>query len=438
MSLRLIFWMAVLVIGCLWMFRRPLVGVCLNMLLFPINPSLWGTGLESIRFQFIASLCLLLTYAIHRRSFQKLNSQDCRPLLLFILYTVWSVIACTWAAASKSAAWESAWLGCKLALFVWLIPRIVSTEKDLKVVAWSIFVIFAIKAVLDRWGGAYAPQGLTAGFVDGWTAMLLVVLLFVVVCARTWRQRIPGLLMVPFMLDAIVFLHRRSAFAALVAGGVFLILGAPRRYRLKVAAGAVATAVLFVAVLTPATYWGWTATILAPSQEASAASRFIINQASWAMSADYPMGVGPGNYPYLSPKYADFSGQLHQETGKTPHNTFLAILAERGWIGLALWLGMLILTWVRLFRISRTDPTFSEFRVVLARGLCIGMLGILPALWTHQDDRTDLLFWIIGLGVAISSLHRRAMDAKVSAAEGGGCSRQSDKKISRTAIESHG
>jgi len=63
-----------------------------------------------------------------------------------------SVAACAWAVGSVEEAWEQAFMGFKLTLFVWLIPRIVSTEKDLKIVAWAIFIIFGLKAILDRWG----------------------------------------------------------------------------------------------------------------------------------------------------------------------------------------------------------------------------------------------------------------------------------------------
>jgi len=426
-----------LVLGCIWMFKRPLVGVCLNMLFFPINPAMWGTGLESIRFQLIASVCLVLAYAVNRRSLFKPNSEDARPLLLLILYTLWSVVACIWAVGSVAEAWEVAFMGCKLTLFVWLIPRIVSTEKDLKIVAWAIFGIFALKAILDRWGGGYTPAGLTTGFVDGWTAMLLVVLVLVITCSRSWWEQVAGALMIPFMLDAIVFLHRRSAFAALVAGGVFLIVGAPARHRWKVISGAAAAAALFVAVLTPPEYWKWTATILKPGEESSAASRFTMNEASWAMSRDYPMGVGPGNYRYMSPQYANFPGHAERELGKTAHNTFLAVLAERGWIGLGLWLSVVVLTWVRLFRIGRSDPKCSEFRVVLARGLCIGLLGVLPALWTHQDDRADLLFWIVGLSVVIASLHRRSLSSEVPPNEAADRPVKKSKTVPKPIAASH-
>ena len=406
MSLRFVFWVAILAIGCAWMLRRPLVGVCLNVLFFPINPALWGTGLEFIRFQFIAMLCLLFSCVVNRRSLCQPDSKDARPIMLLLCYTLWSVAACVWAVGSKADAWEQALSGCKLAVFVWLIPRVVATEVDLKAVAWAIFISFGLKAALDRWGRGYSPTGLTVGFEDAWYAMLVAVLVLVIACSRVRWERIIGALMIPVMLDAIVFLHRRSAFAALVGCGGVLIIGSPARHRWKVITGAAVAAALFVAVLTPAKYWDWTATILRPQEEASAASRFTLNAASWAMVRDYPMGVGPANYKYMSPRYTNFERPPGAETGKTAHNTFLSLLAERGWVGLGLWLSMFLLTWIRLLRISRSDPTFSKFRVVLARGFCLGMVGVLPALWTHVDSNTDLPFWIVGLGVVITRLHR--------------------------------
>lgn len=60
MSSRFIFWMIVLIVGCLWMLRRPVVGVWLNLAFLPLNPAQFGTGLEGVRFQFIATVCLVV------------------------------------------------------------------------------------------------------------------------------------------------------------------------------------------------------------------------------------------------------------------------------------------------------------------------------------------------------------------------------------------
>ena len=46
MSLRMVLWLAVLVLGGLWMLRRPLVGVCLGVVFFVLNPAQFGTGLD--------------------------------------------------------------------------------------------------------------------------------------------------------------------------------------------------------------------------------------------------------------------------------------------------------------------------------------------------------------------------------------------------------
>jgi len=409
MSFRYIFWVGVLIASCILMFRKPLIGVCANILFSLVNPAAWGLGLEALRFQFVASICLLIAYLLHLGSMAKPLSSDLRPVRILILFALWTLLTCVWAAGSRSVAFQMGIDCTKCVLFVWLITRIVSTEKDLRTVMWTIFGCLTTNAVLVRWGVGYSTGSMSAGFTDTWMAFVVIVVGLLVLHTKNWKERIAGAFMILFLLDGIVFMHRRSAFACLALGGLLLPIGAPKGMRLKVMAGLVLGATLFVTVLTPPEYWGWVETIGKPEEEASAAGRFVLNEASWAMSRDYPMGVGIGNYKYVSMPYIKMPGHDQRETGKVAHNTFLVILVERGWVGLVLWSSMFLLLWLRLFRISRAGKGKGGFTTVMARGMCIGMLAILPGLYTHQDDHTDLMYWLLGLGVVIAGLHRKAM-----------------------------
>jgi hypothetical protein len=387
------------------MFRRPLVGVCLNIVLFPLNPVQWGTGLEAIRWQFIATACLTAAYLVHLRSFRKPSLKEAAPFWFLVAYLLWSLIVSTWAVYSSDVALEETWRFAKMVFFVFLIIQIVSTEEDLRIVAWTIFISFSLKAFLDRWGTVWkigiVEEDLLVGFLGTSLVLMLPALGLVILAAKKWPERILGLALMPFILEYIVFRAQRSAFLSLAVATVCVLVLAPKRYRLKVAAGVVAGAVVFVGWLTPANYWERMATISDPESEGSAASRFIVNDASWKMIEDYPWGVAPGNYQYVSVRYVPPT-LLSRYTGtRGAHNTFLVVLAERGWIGVAVWLVVMGLTYFYLFRVSLDRRKTGGLPVVLARGFFIGMVAILPALYTHQEDRTDTIYWMVALSIVM-------------------------------------
>jgi hypothetical protein len=406
MSARLIFWVLVLVVGCVWMFNRPVVGVCLNIALFPLTPGQWGAGLEAIRWQFIATACLAAAYLVHLRSFRKPTVKEAAPFCFLVAYLIWSLIVCTWAVHSKDVAIAETWQFAKLVFFVFLLIQIVSTEEDLRIVAWTIFVSMTLKAFLDRWGTVWEigilETDLICGFLGTWLAFMLPALGLVILAAKKWPERILGLALMPFILDYFAFRAQRSAFLSLAVSAVGVLVLAPRRYRLKVAAGVAAGVVAFVGWLTPASFWERMATIADPKSEASAASRFTINEASWKMIADYPWGVAPGNYQYVSVRYLPPTILCKATGTRAAHNTFLVVLGERGWVGFAVWLAVMGLTCYSFLRVSLDRRQVGGLPVVLARGFLIGLVSIFPALYTHQEDRTDALYWIVGLSIVVA------------------------------------
>ncbi len=394
MPLRVAFWLIFVTVGCIWMFRRPLVGVCLVLLLFPLNPSYFGLGLETIRFTLIATLCLIAAFITNppplvstSRPVGKLS------LWLFALFCIWSLVGTAWA-YNRPMAIDMAVVMVKHFIFVCLIARIIVTEDDLKAVMWTLLISFGLKAYFGRWGYKYGvASDLQVGFLGSVLVMLLPSMFFLVVSSKKKWQWGAGILAAPFILDYIVFRSQRSAFMSLVVAGALIILFAPRRLRWRVRILGAAAAVFFVTYLTPPGYWTRMETILDPHSEASAQSRFILNQVSMEIYKLNPLGVGLGNYQYVSGRYTMGAG------GLVAHNSLLSILVEAGWPGMALWVMMAALTWVKFFRVARRSPP-EALTGRVAKGFCIGMLAVLPAMWTHTEHLADYYYWLVGLAIA--------------------------------------
>lgn len=409
MSLRFIFWMLVLIGGCLWMLRRPVVGVWLNLAFVPLNPAQFGTGLEGVRFQFIATACLVVSYLIHHRSFGKMGKGGSGPLVLIVLWLLWAMIVSTWAVHSQALALEACLQYSKVLLLTFLLSRIIADEKEMRITLWVLFVSFGVKAFLDRWGVAWGygvREGLSGGSLRSSLALVLPTMAFLVLSSKRWWEWALAVLLTPFILDCFVLKGVRSGFASVAAAGGLSFFFAPKAIRRSARLGIACVALGFVFFLTNPKFWDRMATILDPHSEGSAASRFIINRASWAMVKDYPMGVGLDNYQWVSPRYLEKRMLTGGGTIRSAHNTFLNTLAETGWPGFVLWLTAFGWVWFRLLRISRMGPP-AGFVSTTARGLSIGGVAIFPALWTHTGGRFDCLYWVIAFSIVLLRLSRQ-------------------------------
>lgn len=397
MSLRYIFWMLLLLGACMWMFRKPVVGVCFAMLLYVLTPAAWGTGLGDVRFHYITTICLILAYLVKGRELTKAKGAGA-PLLLLSVFVIWSGVICVWAYV-PSLAIEMAIVVLKHLVLAYLIAQIVTTEEDLSAVMWTVFIGLSLNAYFGRWGYRHGiDSGVSTGFLGSVIAFFIPCMFFVVVGARKKWQWIAALLGATFLLDYIVFRAQRSAFASLVAGGILIVIFAPKKLRWRTRGAALAAAAAFVLFLTPPDFWESMQAITNPETDESAMSRFMLNRASMAMVKDHPMGVGLGCYQYVSPTYV---GDKRGRTGggTMAHNAYLSILTETGWPGMILWTLTFFFAWVQFIRVARNAPPGSMVGRV-AKGLCLGMVAIGPAFFTHSEHLVDYWYWMVGLSVA--------------------------------------
>ncbi|MEK7729067.1 MAG: hypothetical protein AAB354_11690, partial [candidate division KSB1 bacterium] len=71
MSLRAAIALVALVIGCFWTLRRPFIGILLNVAVFHLNLRALGSGLEEIRFQFVLTIVLIVSYILNGEELNK-------------------------------------------------------------------------------------------------------------------------------------------------------------------------------------------------------------------------------------------------------------------------------------------------------------------------------------------------------------------------------
>jgi putative inorganic carbon (HCO3(-)) transporter len=135
----------------------------------------------------------------------------------------------------------------------------------------------------------------------------------------------------------------------------------------------------------------------------------------WRMVQAHPLnGVGVGNFPTSAAQYTLRPGTIERtdlifnEQPFVTHNTYLQILAETGFVGLLLFLGViagcmrLALRAARLWA-RRGDRTMEA----LARAMFLGLCGMLVADFFISVMYSKLLWVLISLGPALYAIAQR-------------------------------
>ena len=135
----------------------------------------------------------------------------------------------------------------------------------------------------------------------------------------------------------------------------------------------------------------------------------------WAVATqvarDHPLlGVGIGNFPLVEPSYASRTANLPQvdyivTEPQVVHNSYLELLAELGVVGLAFFAALvaaaLSLCWRSIRAFSRAGDADPE---LIARGLLVGLAGMLVASFFLSAEYEKQLWLLVGLCPALARM----------------------------------
>jgi O-antigen ligase len=199
----------------------------------------------------------------------------------------------------------------------------------------------------------------------------------------------------------------RSALVGLTGAGLWAVAAGRIRFRWLIAtlaaAAIVAGAALLVAPQLVGTAFGEKANIAARNVQIRL-GYYRVELKEWE---SYPLtGVGPGNFVYRFYEFAPAAG----ESLPFPSNVltisgeeaYLVILAEQGAVGLALFLGYLVVSWTDLRRRFRKDSRTDHLQGALAAGFVVACIG---ALFLAEQYYPPLWF-LPALGASIASGRR--------------------------------
>jgi len=151
-----------------------------------------------------------------------------------------------------------------------------------------------------------------------------------------------------------------------------------------------------------------------PSAEGGS-GRTDLWRVGWRMVDDHPIrGVGAGNFPVRSVDYLLRPGRTESDrfivdTPKEPHNIYLAVLAELGIVGFALFVTILVTSLAAAIHAARQFTRRGQPVLdLLSRTLFIGLVGYLAALFFSSQLFEKQLWLLLATAPALLAIAQRA------------------------------
>ena len=311
-----------------------------------------------------------------------------RANLLFGLFVLWVWITQT-VSVDVLVSFDAAWLLTKVWVIALVAYNVLRTRAQLRMFfAFSLacFMLFPVRGAFVNYFGGYDVQGralwnfaysnpndLAAfGILYGTFALVLTSL------SRNTLVRLMSFGSLAVIVLLILFTQSRGALLAV--GGMLVALVIPRLKNPRVLVGAVALGIGAI-MFAPASVWTrlgglakiTTSETMELDKERSAEQRFQILQIAAIIASDHPLtGVGPGAYAIVHREYAaKLVSQFPIAQGaKDAHNTYLRTAAETGYVGLALFLSLVISMVAWAFKtLKKSKGSEREILRFLAYGL---------------------------------------------------------------------
>jgi hypothetical protein len=297
-------------------------------------------------------------------------------------------------------------------LFVLLMTRMASTRENLRIVIWTLVIgslYFGYDAYtapsdafilgrLDKIGG---PDTSTTSGAAAHLVAMLPIIGAAFLTAKGWLWKGLAGLSGALVINALVLCRTRSAFIGFLIGAAAAILLTPRGRRFRIHSLLVIGA-LCAYSLTDDLFWNRMATLtdqrLVESDRATANRKEIWN-ASWRILADYPFGVGPGNFPEIIGEYDE------RHYRRASHNSLVGCFVELGVQGGIVFLCLVAGSVALLYQcVRRADLSSEPLETrLLAYGFFVSMVTYIVTALGTQRFYCESFWWVLSLPLC---LHR--------------------------------
>jgi hypothetical protein len=401
--------------------RHPIYGLMVYVLVMFMHPPSrwWGDGLPDLRWSLIAALVTLIAYYMH-------PSKAAMPkwaishgiYFAYVVLVIWMLIQWPWALWGEVHA-EIVELYVKYLILIYLIYHVVDSDEKLRLFLWSYIIgCFYIGwiAYTTYSGGRFEGFGGPDIGEANAGALALVIGIFAagpIFLSGRLIEKVILVGLMPFIVNGMVTAASRSAFLALVTGGLLYIYFSPRRYRSRIFGLGILAGVLLI-LLTNPFFWARMGTLKQAGADVTVQThgrkwdagygRLLIIQAQWKMFQENPLGHGHRGTAALSPYYLEDeqltgSGEFR---ARSSHNTLMTMLVEHGVIGALVYI---YAVWWMIRKLRRAGKVYRD-RLDFRASLVPTMAAILGGI-TIADVFVDYLkleprLWFIAVLMIMS------------------------------------
>jgi O-antigen ligase len=317
----------------------------------------WAVDLPEIRWSLIACIVVLFSMTIHRDNLNAVKMTKCKNFNFLILLTLIMLLLTPFSVNYLYSS-EKLYDFFRYTVCFYMIVKCVTDIKKIEILIW-VCMLCCFNLSWD----AYSMTGYNiSGRLEGigtpdsfeantFATVLLVAIPFLLneLIFESKARKVCALVMSIFIINALILCGSRGAFVGLVGILlVFTLFNKNKKHKKNILLGVLFVGVLFVRLIDPS-YISRLASF-DNGQDQTGSGRTIIWKYGLAMVKDYPLGTGGYGFEYLSPDYIPeillFGGR------RAPHNTYLLLLVEQGFIGLCLFIFFLIYTF-KMLHIAR-------------------------------------------------------------------------------------
>lgn len=398
--------------------KRPWVGILLWCWLSYMNPHRLSWGFAyNFPFAMLVALATLGAMLFSKESKQIPWERETRVLAIFI---GWMGVTTLFALFPDAAGAQFDKV-IKIQLMTFVTMILINTRERIHAMVWAIALslgFFGIKGGIFTvlHGGAYRVQGPPGSFIGGNNELALALVMVIplirylqINTSQHWlRLGLGGAIL--FSALAAIGSQSRGALLAMSVMGLFFWMKS--RKKLATALMAIVALVAVLAIMPPE-YYERMNTIKTYDQDESAMGRINAWWFAFNLASARPL-VGGGFetfQPSLFPIYAPDPRRYHDV-----HSIYFEVLGEHGYVGLALFLTLALMTWRTAGRVRQAasqDPEqkwladlMAMIQVSLA-GYAVGgaFLGL---------AYFDLFYHLIALVVVSSALQARMVQRNAS------------------------
>ncbi len=417
------------------------MGVLLYWWFGIFRPQDWiWWDVSGLRLPLIAAAVLILPSFLQGK-FPRLDNAIARLMVFWLILAVLAHLVNGCEGGGAMAASMKNML--VLILVVLLTERIVSNHQQL------LGVVFIVGASLGFYsgkggihallgGGAvnYGASNLTGlfsgsnGFALG-SAILLFFIIFIYQMSgkEQYQKYAPAFvqserlrLIAKYVSMAMIFgtvynvvsLFSRGSALAMAIGILFWIYLHGKSLKIFIYLG-ILSVILLAVVPLPQGYEERIRSIFAEEDDMdkSAMSRPHFWRTATEMTAEHPIGIGPGCYARYYDRFDSTGG--YYKTGRSVHSSHFQILAEIGYLGMLLWLLLFVVAHKKLMAVRRqalANPNHehSFFYLNLANALACAQVVFFIGGAFYEQAYNDLIWLIWGLTIALQRLQNQQQE----------------------------